>query len=161
MLDATDIKAHPTACSLNKGGGMTSKLHVASGSKGGPLRLHVREGQCTDFTGADVVLKDLPPAAPVMGDQGYDRDKIRKMLSQQGIPPCIPPRRCRKKLAHFSKRLYRKHHKIENLFSQLQRLAAHCNPLRRLRPRLRLCHPPGRHCPLLVMSPDSRATTLE
>ena len=100
MLDATDIKAHPTASSLNKGGvpprliggtkgGMTSKLHGVCDSKGGPLRLHLREGQCTDFTGADVLLKDLPPAATVMGDQGYDRDKIRKMLSQQGIMPCI------------------------------------------------------------------------
>ncbi len=51
MLDATDIKAHRTACSLNKGGvaprliggtkgGMTSKLH----GSGGPLRLHLSEG---------------------------------------------------------------------------------------------------------------------
>ena len=53
-----------------------------------------------------------------MGDQGYDRDKIRKMLSQQGITPCIPPRHCRKKPVHCSKRLYRKGHKIENLFSR-------------------------------------------
>ena len=53
-----------------------------------------------------------------MGDQGYDRDKIRKMLAQQGIPPCIPPRRCRKKPVHYSKRLDRKGHKIENLFSR-------------------------------------------
>ena len=128
MMDATDIKAHPTASSLNKGGvprliggtkgGMTSKLHGVCDSKGGPLRLHLREGQCTDFTGADVLLKDLPPAATVMGDQGYDRDKIRKMLAQQGIPPCIPPRRCRKKPVHYSKRLDRKGHKIENLFSR-------------------------------------------
>ncbi len=28
------------------------------------------EGQCSDFTGADVLRKDLPPAATVMGDQG-------------------------------------------------------------------------------------------
>ncbi len=127
MLDATDVKAHPTVSSLSKGGaprliggtegGMTSKLHGAC-SKGGPLRLHLSEGQCSDFTGADVVLKDLPPAATVMGDQGYDRDKIRKMLVQQGIMPCIPPRRCRKKPGHYSKRLDRKRHKIENLFSR-------------------------------------------
>ncbi len=26
MIDATDIKAHPTACSLNKGGGVTPRL---------------------------------------------------------------------------------------------------------------------------------------
>ena len=99
---------------------MTSKLHGVCDSKGGPLRLHLREGQCSDFTGADVVLKALPPVATVMGDQGYDRDKIRKMLSQQGIPPCIPPRRCRKKPVHYSKRLYRKRHKIETLFSRLK-----------------------------------------
>ena len=128
MIDTTGIKAHPTASSLNRGGaprliggikgGMTSKLHVVCDSKGGPLRLHLCEGQCSDFTGADVVLKDLPPAATVMGDQGYDRDKIRKMLSQQGITPCIPPRRCRKKPVHYSKRLDRKGHKIETLFSR-------------------------------------------
>ncbi len=97
---------------------MTSKLHGVCHSKGGPLRLHLSEGQCSDFTGADVLLKDLPPAATVMGDKGYDRDKIRKMLSQQGIPPCIPPHSCRKKPVHDSKRLYRKRHKIENLFSR-------------------------------------------
>ena len=89
-------------------------------SKGGRLRLHLSEGQCSDFTGADVMLKDLPPAATVMGDQGYDSDKIRKMLAQQGIPPCIPPRRCRKKPVHYSKRLYCKRHKTENLFSRLK-----------------------------------------
>ena len=97
---------------------MTSKLHGVCDSKGGPLRLHLREGQCSDFTGADVVRKDLPPAATVMGDQGDDRNKIRKMLVQQGITPCIPPGRCRKKPVHYSKRLDRKGHKIENLFSQ-------------------------------------------
>ena len=85
-----------------------------------------------------------------MGDQGYDRDKIRKMLSQQGIPP----RRCRKKPVHYSKRLYRKGHKIENLYFPTEELAAHCSPLRPLHPRLLLCHPLGRHCHLLVISPD-------
>ncbi len=61
------------------------------------------------------VRKDLPPAATVTG---YDRDKIRKMLVQQGIPLCIPPRRCRKKPVHYSKRLDGKGHKIETLFSR-------------------------------------------
>ncbi len=51
-----------------------------------------------------------------MGDQGYDRDKIRKMLTQQGIPPCIPPRCYRKKPVHYSKRVYRKRQEIENLY---------------------------------------------
>ena len=40
------------------------------------------------------------------------------MLVWQGITPCITPRRCRKKPVHYSKRLDRKHHKIETLFSR-------------------------------------------
>ncbi len=74
----------------------------------------MREGQCSDFTGAE----DLPPAATMMGDQGDDRNKIRKMLVQQGITPCITPGCCRKKPVHYSKRLDRKDHKIETLFSR-------------------------------------------
>ncbi len=69
MLDATDIKAHPTASSLNKGG-LPGWSHQGGHDQKAPLRLHLSEGQCSDFTGADGVLKDLPPAATVMGDQG-------------------------------------------------------------------------------------------
>ena len=91
-----------------------------------------------------------------MGDQGYDRDKIRKMLAQQGTTPCIPSRCCRKQPVHDHKRLYHRRHKIETLFSrQKDWRAAHCNPLP-LCPRLPLCHPPGRHWSLLVMRPDPR-----
>ena len=78
---------------------MTSKLHGVCDSKGGPLRLHLREGQCSDFTGADVLLKDLPPAATVIGDKGTATKSVR-CWAQQGIPP----RRCRKKPVHYSKR---------------------------------------------------------
>ncbi len=49
---------------------MISKLHRVCDSKGRLLRLHLSEGQCSDFTGADGVFKDLPLAATVMGDQG-------------------------------------------------------------------------------------------
>ncbi len=164
MLDATDIKAHPTASSLNKGGvpprliggtkgGMTSKLHGVCDSKGGPLRLHLREGQCTDFTGADVLLKDLPPAATVMEDQGYDRDKIRKMLSQQGIMPCIRLVAAARNQSITARGWTAKVTNRDAPFPT-EGLAACCNPLRGLRPCLLFCHPPGQHWPLLVMSPD-------
>ncbi len=62
MIDATDIKAHRTASSLNKGG-MTSTLHVVCHSKGGPLRLHLNEGQC--------VVMSPDPRAP--GDTALSR----------------------------------------------------------------------------------------
>ncbi len=55
-----------------------------------------------------------------MGDQGYDSNKIRKMLARQGITPCILPRCCRKQPVHDHKRPYRRPHTIETLFSRQQ-----------------------------------------
>ncbi len=68
-IDATDLKTHPTASSLNKGG-MTSKLHGVCHSKGGPLRLPTcRGGNAVASLVLNVLRKDLPPAAAVMGDK--------------------------------------------------------------------------------------------
>ncbi len=127
---ATDLKAHPTAFRLNRGAASRLIGRTSQGSgpvvnsmgsapaKVVPCRLHLSERQWSDATDVDVVLKDLPPAAAVIGDKGYDSDKTRKMLAQQGISPCIPPRRSPKKAVHHSKGMYRMRHKIENLFSR-------------------------------------------
>ncbi len=138
MIDATDLEAHPTASSLNRGvyppdrshqGGHDQQAPWGLHSKGGPLRLHLREGRNAATSLVLMGCSNLPPAAAVIGDQGYDRDTIRKMLAQQGATSCIPPRRCRKQPAHDHKRLDRSRHKIEALFSRLEGLATSCNPL--------------------------------
>ena len=92
-------------------GGLTSKLHVVCDRQGRPVRLHLSEGQCSDFTGADLLLRDLPGATTLMGDKGYDSNKIRTMLLEQGITPCISSRRNRNKRTPYSKRLYKMRHK--------------------------------------------------
>ena len=51
-------------------GGLTSKLHVVYDKQGRPVRLHLSQGQCSDFTGADLLLRDLPDATTLMGDKG-------------------------------------------------------------------------------------------
>ena len=40
--------------------------------KGPSVRLLLSEGQCSDFTGAGVLLRDLPEASVLIGDEGYD-----------------------------------------------------------------------------------------
>ncbi len=50
----------------------------------------------------------------MIGEQGYDSNKIPKMLALPGIPP----RRSRKQPVHDHKRLDRRCHKIETLFSR-------------------------------------------
>ncbi len=77
------------------------------------------------------------------------------MLDQQGIPPWTPPRRCRKKPVHYSKRLDRKGHTIETLFSRQKDgrcLATHYD---RYAPAFPSALPLAT-CPLLVMSPDPK-----
>ena len=99
---------------------MNSKLHVLCDRQGRPVRLHLSEGQCSDFTGAEVLLRDLPPATALIGDKGYDSNKIRNLLAEQDIAPCIPSRRNRNKPIPYCKRLYRMRHKVENLFARLK-----------------------------------------
>ena len=72
---------------------MNTKLHTLCDKLGRPVRLLITEGQRSDFRGADVLLKDLPRAKALLGDKGYDSDKIRAMLADQDITPCIPPRK--------------------------------------------------------------------
>jgi transposase len=91
MIDATHLKAHRTASSLKNGGdeprligrtkgGMNTKLHTLCDKQGRPIRLHITEGQRSDFEGADVLLKDLPKAETLLEDKGYDSDKIRHRI---------------------------------------------------------------------------------
>ena len=84
------------------------------------MRLHLSEGQCSDFTGAEVLLRDLPPATALIGDKGYDSYIIRSLLAEQDIALCIPSRHNRNKSIPYGKRLYRMQHKVENLFAPLK-----------------------------------------
>ena len=81
MVDATDIKAHPTASSLNKGGYTPPDwLDQGGASPAGSMGSVTVKAVPCDSTGvrgnagtSPVLIgarKDLPPAATVMGDQG-------------------------------------------------------------------------------------------
>jgi len=61
--------------------------------EGRSVRLRLSGGQCSGFTGAGVLLRDLPPSRALMGDKGDDSNKVHTLLTEQGIAPCIPPRR--------------------------------------------------------------------
>ncbi len=79
------------------------------------------EGQMSDHIGAKLIYPALPDnAACLIGDKGYDSDEFRKALKAKGIRPCIPPRKGRNVPANFDRSLYRKRHKIENLFGKLK-----------------------------------------
>ena len=101
-------------------GGLNTKLHALCDNLGRPVRLHLTEAQRSDFKGADVLLKDLPQAETLIGDRGYDSNKVRNLLIEQKITPCIPPKKNRKETIDYCKATYKIRHKVENLFAKLK-----------------------------------------
>lgn len=59
---------------------MNTKLHAVGDALGRPVRLHLTEGQRSDFKGADVLQPDLPDAKTLIIDRGYDSNKVRKII---------------------------------------------------------------------------------
>lgn len=89
--------------------------------QGRPVRLHLTAGQVSDFKGADVLQADLPDETEeVIGDQGYDNNKIRQSLADRNITACIPPKKNRTSKPPYNWHLYKKRHLIENMFAKLK-----------------------------------------
>ena len=66
------------------------------------------------------MLSSLPPAKALLADKGYDADWFRDALARRDIGVCIPPKSNRKIKIPYDRLLYRKRHKIENMFSKLK-----------------------------------------
>lgn len=77
-------------------------------------------GQVSDYTGAAALLSTLPPAKALLADKGYDADWFRDVLADRNYEACIPSKSNRKIQIPHDKALYRKRHKIENMFGKLK-----------------------------------------
>ena len=99
---------------------MNSKLHTVCDGEGRPIIMLLSEGQMSDHKGARLVLDVLPPARTLIGDRGYDSTAFREALLAKGIEPCIPSSRSRKVPYSYDKQLYKKRHRVENLFAKLK-----------------------------------------
>ena len=75
---------------------MNSKPHALGDRQGRPIRLYLTAGQRSDFKGADVLLPGLTGATTLIADRGCDSNKVRKLLADQGVTACIPPKKNRK-----------------------------------------------------------------
>lgn len=101
-------------------GGLNSKLHAVCDGRGRPPTFFLSAGQISDVKGALALLGSLPPAKMLLGDKGYDADWFREALAERGIDACIPARRGQKNPAAHDASLYRKRHRVENLFARLK-----------------------------------------
>ena len=99
---------------------MNSKLHAICDGAGRPLIMLLSEGQMSDFKGAALMIDDLPPAKVLLGDKGYDADWFREALAKRGIEACIPSKSNRKEPIPHDQALYKRRHKIENMFGRIK-----------------------------------------
>ena len=82
--------------------------------------MYLSAGQTSDYIGARVLLSSLPQARALLADRGYDADCFRNALIERDIQPCVPSRKGRKTVIPHDVDLYRKRHKIENIFARLK-----------------------------------------
>lgn len=87
---------------------------------GKPLLLLLTEGQMSDYRGAALLLPFLPKAKAFLADKGYDADWLREALVGRRIAPCIPSRKNRTHPIPYDQTLYKKRHKVENVFAKLK-----------------------------------------
>ena len=99
---------------------MNSKLHVVCDSKGRPIQMYLSAGQTSDCVGAAGLLRLLPPVKCLLADRGYDADWFRNALIDINITPCIPSKKNRKVQIPHDAVLYKKRHKIENMFGRIK-----------------------------------------
>jgi len=99
---------------------LNSKLHAICNGEGRPRCLFLAAGQTSDHTGAAALLSSLPPTKALLADRGYDADWLHDALADRKIKACIPPKSNRKLQTPHDKALYRKRHKIENMFGKLK-----------------------------------------
>ena len=78
------------------------------------------EGQMSDYKGAALMIDAFPKAKALLADRGYDADWFRDALADRNYEACIPSKSNRKIQIPHDKALYRKRHKIENMFGKLK-----------------------------------------
>ena len=129
-IDSTHIKVHAHGSNPQGGqihqdmgrtkGGMNTKIHATVDRRGAVVSFQLSAGTVADVgVGPDLILGCRN--VTVVADKGYDSDPFRTLIRDENSIPCIPSRSNRKQPQRYSKRSYRRRHKIENHFEKLKR----------------------------------------
>ena len=71
-------------------------------------------GNVSDIKAAPALIERAGRMRYLLGDKGYDADRLRRSLREAGATPVIPGRRNRKRAVRYDQNRYRDHHLIEN-----------------------------------------------
>src|SRR3546814_12645373 len=85
-------------------------------------------GNVSDVKAAPALLERAGPMRYLLGDKGYDANRLRTSLRETGTSAVIPGRRNRKRAIRYDKHRYRSRHLIDNAFCRIKHI-------RRIAPR--------------------------
>jgi len=77
-------------------------------------------GNVSDVKAAPALLERAGPMRYLLGDKGYDANRLRTSLRENGTSPVIPGRRNRKRAIRYDQHRYRSRHLIENAFCRIK-----------------------------------------
>ena len=135
FIDSTHIKVHqhgagPVGGQQAQGidrtkGGLNTKITALVDSMGRAVSLSLHCGSRNDVKTVEDHSCRLR-GRTLVGDKGFDTDGVRELISRAGGTHRIPRRRCCKGMRPFSRRLYRRRHRIENFFCRIKRYHRVC-----------------------------------
>jgi transposase len=106
-------------------GGFSTKLHLRCDANGLPLAIVLTPGQAHEARAFDALVEDLAPGTRcLIGDMGYDADRIRQGLLLRGVLPAIPSNPVRKQPLPLDRELYRLRNRVERLNNKLKQFRA-------------------------------------
>lgn len=77
-------------------------------------------GNVSDVKAAPALLERAGRMRYLLGDKGYDADRLRRSLREAGATPVIPGRHNRKRVIRYDQQRYRGRHLIGNAFCRLR-----------------------------------------
>ena len=101
-------------------GGLTTKIHAISDSKGRLYRFSLTPGNVADVTAAYDLVPSLPPKGCVIADMGYDATEFRQQLAFRGTATVIPTNPTRKQAWSIDWNAYKQRNLVERMFNRLK-----------------------------------------
>ena len=130
FLDCTHIKLHQdganpvggqTAQAIGRTkGGLNTKLSALVDCMGRAVSLSLHIGSRADVRTTESHLYWLR-GRTLVTDKGFDSDALRERVYYFGGSTCIPRRSNCHEARPFSRRLYRRRHRVENFFGRIKR----------------------------------------
>jgi transposase len=103
---------------------LSTKIHMLADAVGRPMRFVITGGQVNDCTQAERLLENVETEY-VIGDKGYDAERVLQKIGELDAIAVIPPRSNRKEHRGHDRELYKERNLIERTFNKLK----HCRRL--------------------------------